>query len=210
MPLMTILPALRFPRPSFPGLLAALFCLAACGGGSPEDLADDPRLLGQALPQYLPGNGETFSVVYPETQLVLSDSSGTSLDSIADKIRNLSGESGYDARPMLDRLLKRNKRSNPNPLVSWPGAVFVVDAEGTYTKYLVSGNEGDWKRMYHDHPEVKSVVHVGLPAYDREKGLALVYVQEMTFNGAGNGSIHVLSWDGTTAEELGRMVVWSP
>ena len=193
------------------GLLATLLILAACGGGgSPEDAADDPRVLGQTLALCLPGDGTTFSVVYPETQLVLADPSSASLDGMADKIRNATGVAGYDARPLLDRLLKRNRRSHPLTLVSWPGAIFFVDGDGTYTRYLESGNEGDWKRMYRDHPNVKSVVHVGLPAYDREEGIALVYVKEMTLNGAGNGSIYVLGWDGTTAEEMGRVVVWSP
>lgn len=200
-----------FRLPALPALLAALLALAACGGGeSPEDQADDPRLLGQALGLCLPGDGDTFSVVYPETLLVLKDPSSSGLDAIADKIRNATGVPGYDARPLLDRLLARNRRSHPAPLVSWPGAIFLVDNAGTYTKYLTSGNEGDWKRMYKDYPNVKSVVHVGLPAYDRENGLALVYVKEMTLSGAGNGSIYVLGWDGTTAEEIGRVVVWSP
>ena len=196
-------------RPRLAALLV-LLAMSSCSGASAEDEADDPRVLGQTLTQCLPGNGETFSVVYPKTQLVFQDRSRTALDSIVDRIRNLSGDPGYDARPLLDRLLKRNKWSRPAPLTSSPGAVFLVDDQGTYTKVLESGSQGDWKRLFADHPDVISVVHVGLPAYDREKDLALVYVQEMTQAAAGNGSIYILAWDGTTAEKLGRVVVWSP
>jgi len=199
--------AFRFSRAAF---LAALFALISCGGGSAEDQADDSRVLSQAMALCLLGDGETISVVYPDTLLVLNDHSDTAINAIADKVLGLTGVPSYDARPVLERLLKRNKRSHDLTIEAPPGANFLVDREGVFTKYLTSGNEGDWKRMFADHPEVKSIVHVGLPAYDREAGIVLVYIQEMTQSAAGNGSIYVFRDAGGTLEEQGRAVVWSP
>jgi hypothetical protein len=191
--------------------LATLAALAACGASStPEEEADDPRILAQALGMLQVGGRQTFWVAAPETRFVLDDDGEDRLRAIADKVRDATGIAGYDARPLLDRLLERNRRPGPLPVTSWPGAPFQVDHSGTYEKYTASGNEGDWKRMYADFPEVAGVARAGLPAYDREHGIALVYLQALKLPGSGNGSIYVLGWDGAAAEELGRVVVWSP
>ena len=190
--------------------LVVLLALVSCGAGSGEDRADDPRCLLQALTLCLPGTGDTFAVVYPETLLVLDDPSRNAVAAIAQKLSGCAGAAGWDAGPVLDALLKRNKRSHDLPIDGVAGGNFRVDREGAYTGYLASGNEGDWKRMYADHPEVTSIVHAGLPAYDREAGFVLVYIQSMIQSAAGNGSIHVFRSAGGALEHRGRVVVWSP
>ncbi len=194
-------------------LTAALACLApllSCGGAYTGDPVEDARVLTALLSAIAPGDGEHIAVVYPETQLVLNDRSGENLDAIADRIGKITGLPLYDSRPLLNQLLKRNKRPGSLDLDAPPGANFVVDRRGTYTNFLKSGNEGDWKRMYKDHPEVRAVIHATHPVYDRPNGIALAYIQEMTLSGAGNGSIAVLGYAGGPVKVLGKVVVWSP
>jgi hypothetical protein len=188
-------------------ILAALSCGPRT---TPEQARDDARILAQVLALTHEGAPDTFSVVVPDTELVLQDPSRENLASIAEKIRATPGWAGTDPAPLLETLLKRNKGPHPVPVESRPSEGYVVDRDGTYAAYLNSGNEGDWKRMYRDHPQVKNVKRVALPAVDPAAQAALVYLQTRTLTSSGNGAILVCRYSAGTVEILEKIRVWVP
>jgi len=188
-------------------VLAGILALSCNSGPSPEEAANDNRLLALALAQ--PSDQDRYHVVIPDTSLLLEDDSGAALDRLHDQIQGYVQGGGADVKSLLKRLLKRNKYSSRLTLMSSKDNGYVVDYNADFFPFF-QGNEGDWKRMYALYPKVVGVKQVSLPAYEKGHDIVLIYVCRRTMPASGSGYIYVYRDNGTSLTPLGSVQTWSP
>jgi hypothetical protein len=116
-----------------------------------------------------------FTVVDPYTAPVDSEVARIKLDD-------------YDVGDLFDLLVAINKKSVRLSIKSSPQDGYIIDYDGTYKKYFEE-NGGGWREWYKDHPDAHGYTQISLPAYDKEKGFVLVYIDIQSDDVVGVGSI---------------------
>ena len=116
---------------------------------------------------------------------------------------------GFDAKPLVDALHEVNQKSIRLTLPSDEAKGYVIDYDGRYDRYFngyVIEEDGKYARyikakggygaeIYHENPKVRGRTWVSLPAYDREKGILLVYVvTEDPRHGMGGGAGYTIAY----------------
>ena len=116
---------------------------------------------------------------------------------------------GFDAKPLVDALHEVNQKSIRLTLPSDEAKGYVIDYDGRYDRYFngyVIEEDGKYARyikakggygaeIYHENPKVRGRTWVSLPAYDREKGILLVYVvTEDPTHGMGGGAGYTFAY----------------
>lgn len=149
-----------------------------------------------------------FTVVAPMTTIstLVRKESSNKTDKWKYIVKNLKIK-GYNIVPLLEKLIRRNKKSVKISLKSSPEDGYIIDSNGRFRKYFKKDG-GGWEKWYLENPKAHGYTRISLPVHDVKSGIILVYkgTQSHWLNGAGY--LIAYTYEGENIKELGRVILW--
>jgi len=176
------------------------------GAFAPAAASDEElRLLNLVLHKFTPKTG--FIVVSPQSKL----SEGLKEPGTAAWLKKAFEGRLRRKDPvvdlLVDKLIARNRQPVPLPLEPDKKARYVLD-DGSYAKYLAEQG-GGWEKLYADHPKVRNITEVSLPAYDPDSGMALVYLGKNWGPREGGGGLILFRYAATRMVVVSTISLWA-
>lgn len=186
--------------------VVGLAVMAWSGAFRPTAASDEElRLLDLVLHKFSPKKG--YIVVAPNSKLSEGlDEPGTAAwlkKAFEGRLRRK--DPAVDM--LVDKLISRNRRPVPLPLTPDKKDRYIVD-DGTYAHYLEEEG-GGWDKLYADHPKVRNITEVSLPAYDPDSGMALVYLGKNWGPREGGGGLILFRYAATRMVVISSISLWA-
>jgi hypothetical protein len=178
-----------------------LAIVSVCRAGEPTANDQDNVILGKIL-QGRKANGG-FIVVAPTTYM--GPHKVTNPSGLKERVNAIIKLEGYDAGPLVDKLLEKNSTRSRLSLESHPERGYLVDYDGQFRRYFKE-NGGGWSAWHRDHSEAHGYARVSLPVYDEKAGIVLVYIDIQSDRLAGAGHLVVYRYENGNLKELGRVL----
>lgn len=115
---------------------------------------------------------------------------------------------GYDLTNILDELFNKNKKPYQLDLQSEPSNGYIIDYENKFGEYL-DIFEQRWDKLLKENPNVFGVTRVSRPAYDKDRGIVLIYIDIQCGGLCGYGIIFAYNYNGKELKQLGSVGLWT-
>lgn len=166
---------------------------------------EEVRLLKLVLHKFTPRRG--YIVVSPQSTLTEGLSEPGTADWLKKTFEGRLRRKDPVVDQLVDQLIARNRQPVPLPLKPDKKARYVVD-DGTYEKYLAE-NGGGWEKLHADHPMMRNITELSLPAYDPDSGLALVYLGKTWGTREGGGGLILFRYATTRMVVISSISLWA-
>ncbi|MCE5239454.1 hypothetical protein LLH23_13340 [bacterium] len=187
-------------------VVASVFSGLSCKPAAQPTGADDNRILALALTHKYEDGG--YTVVNGETGTgVTATNDPKELEQTKQYVIKQLRLPGVDVGKLMDAFAAKNRRAVKLTLPSAPEQGYLIDTEGEYGKYFQQDG-GGWERWYKEHPKAHGSTTVSLPVWDKESGTVLLYMGTQSHWLAGAGHLIAYKYDGTTLQEIARVMLW--